>query len=76
MLNVSFAVLFVFLKNLTELSGAKISADSKQIIETTLVCEFFELVGQSSWEMFNSERETQLLIISILAKFLLQNEIA
>lgn len=75
MLNVSFAVLFVFLKNIIDENGT-INADLKTVLEIILVGEFFEIVGQSSWEMFSSERETQLLIISILAKFLLKHEIA
>ena len=81
LLNVSFAVLFVFLSKLAETPStnsttSKIPDDFRQVIEQSLANDFFAILAQTPWEMFSSERETQFLLCSILTKFFLKHEIS
>ena len=74
MLNVCFAVLMVFLtKNSVQ---QNISEELRTVVDSFLAKEFIQIFSNTPWEKFVGERETLLLIVSSLAKFLLKNNLA
>ena len=77
MLNLCFSVLWVFLMSVSEQGQGTVAIDSefRKQIECLLARDFVRIFSTTRWEMFVNERETQLLIISMLVNFFIKQNI-
>ena len=70
MLNLSFAVLWVFLNKIVENNFESVTREE---IELSLAREFLAIFEESDWAVFSLERETSLLIVPMLVNFFIKH---
>lgn len=77
MLNLCFSVLWVFLMSASEQGQGSVAIDSefREQIECLLARDFLRIFAVTRWEMLVNERETQLLMISMLVNFFIKQNI-
>ena len=69
MLNLCFAVLWIFLSKVVENNFIDLSKDA---IEANLAREFLQIFEESDWAVIGQERETALLIVAMLTNFFMK----
>ena len=73
MLNVCFAVIWVFLNKVSE--QGHIGENFIKLTEELLATEFLAIFKSTKWDMLTNEKEGLLLMISMLTNFFLKHNV-